>query len=271
MSPSNADYLWHEVHGLDLEAASFEIATIVQSTVATSPLRMLRYGAIPPDEFLAWLTRGIRADLEEEMTHPKIRWMNSKIGDPDQVRYESLVIRDPDLKPLQAPNRTQQNEDRGRIVAHAAFLYHPPGEKQTHVAGQQKLEKAPNPLPASGHRELQDHFSKAVETALAAQFGGMHCFEVRELNVLAPDYLRKGLASKLLKWIIMRADERNIPIVLAATPPGYPLYLRHGFVEVEGDNRVVECDMSKWGGMGIHKHVLMIREPKPTSTGSAGP
>lgn len=268
MHLSDIIYLWDD----GLETASLEIAAIVQSTVATSPLRILRYGAIPPDEFLAWLTRGIRADLEEEATHPRIRWIDSKIGDRNVVRCESLVIKDHDLKSLQVPNGTQSNEDIGRIVAHAAFLYHPPGVNHAQsVEGQQKVEKDPNPLPASGHRELQEHFNKAVETALEAQFGGMHCFEVRELNVLAPDYWRKGIASKLLNWIIAKADKKNIPIVLAATPPGYPLYLKHGFVDVEGENRIVECDMSKWGRTGIHRHVLMIREPKSKSTGSAGP
>ncbi|KEF59925.1 uncharacterized protein A1O9_04773 [Exophiala aquamarina CBS 119918] len=268
MHLSDIIYLWND----GLETASLEIATIVQSTVSTSPMRMLRYGAIPPDEFLAWLTRGIRADLEEEATHPRIRWIDSKIGDRNVVRCESLVIKDHDLKSLQVPNGTQQKDELGRIVAHAAFLYHPPVESRAHGAeGQQKMGKDLNPLPASGHRELQHHFNMAVESALRAHFGGMHCFEVRELNVLAPDYWRKGIASKLLNWIIAKADQKNIPIVLAATPPGYPLYLKHGFVEVEDENKIVECDMSEWGGTGIHRHVLMIREPKSTNTEAADP
>lgn len=266
MQLSDILYLWDQ----DLDTASLELATIVQSSIPSSPLRTLRYGAIPPDEFLSWSTKGIRADLEDEKKHPRIRWMDSKIGKPNVVRCENLVIRDHDLEPLGAASKALSEFERGRIVAHAAFLYHPPGESDASIeAGQHGTDENSNPLPASGHRQLQEHLTAAVEAALKAELAGMHCFEVRELNVLAPDYWRKGIASRLLNWIIPKADKKNIPIVLAATPPGYPLYLKHGFVEVEGENRTVECDMSEWGGMGIHRHVLMIREPKSTGTGVA--
>lgn len=268
MQLSGILYLWND----DLDTASREIAAIVQSSVATSPLRTLRYGAIPPDEFRAWLEKGILADLDDEAKYPRIRWIDSKIGDRNVVRWENLIIKDHDLKSLNVTEGAKSKQDTGRIVAHAAFMYHPLGENPTgSEEGQQIADKEPNPLPASGHRELQEYFNKAVETALKAQFGGMHCFEVRELNVLAPDYWRKGIASTLLNWIIPKADKKKIPVVLAATPDGYPLYLKHGFVEVEGKNRIVECDMTKWGGTGIHKHVLMIRNPKSAGTGVAEP
>jgi GNAT superfamily N-acetyltransferase len=260
-------YLWED----DLDTASKEIATILQSTMASSPLRTLRYGAIPPDEFLSWLTKGVRADLEEQKKHPRIRWIDSKIGSPDVVRWEDIVIKDEDLASLVVANG-QASESNTRIVAHAAFMYHPPGDDAASIeVGHHGTDKEPNPLPASGNRQLQEYFNAKVEQALKAEFAGMHCFEVRELNVLGPDYWRKGIASRLLDWIIPKADKKNIPIVLAATPPGYPLYLKHGFVEIEGGNRIVECDMSEWGGIGIHRHVLMIRYPKAMHMGAPEP
>lgn len=261
-------YLWED----DLDTASLEIATIVQSSMASSPLRTLRYGAIPPDEFLSWLTRGIRGDLEAQKKYPRIRWFDSKIGNPNVVRWEDIVIKDNDLESLVVSNGPAAELSRGRIVAHAAFMYHPSGSDVTSTeGGHHGTDQEPNPLPLSGNRQLQEYFNAKVESALKAEFAGMHCFEVRELNVLAPDYWRKGIASRLLNWIIPKADKKNIPIVLAATPLGYPLYLKHGFVEVESENRIVECDMSEWGGAGIHRHVLMIRQPNPINTGDARP
>lgn len=249
----------------DSQSASIDIGAIVQSFSLSSPLGALRYTNIPSDEFRQWITKGIKADLDHEFSYPRIRDFDSDGLGFNVVRYEGLVIRDLDLQKLSTEDTRQLVSGQGRVIAHASFLYHPAHEKKdTKPATKQETDflSAPDPddeLPLPGHRELHNYWNNAVETALKAEFGGLHCFEVRELSVLAPTHWRKGIASKLLQWIFPYAERLGIPVVLAATPAGYPLYLKHGFVDVSGKNGIVECDMAQWGGAGVHRHVLMTR------------
>ncbi|KIV89560.1 hypothetical protein PV10_06950 [Exophiala mesophila] len=251
----------------DTERATTDIAAIVQSFSLTSPLGALRYGRIPLAELKQWITKGVRADLEHESQYPRITQLGTDEFGLNIERYESLVIEDLDLQPLSSPVDQQLAPNHGQIVAHASFLYHPSNEKRQ---SSDKIGKEPaisseanqtNDLPSSGHGELHRYWNQAVETALESEFGDLHCFEVRELSVLAPSHWRKGIASTLLTWIFPFADRIGVPVVLAATPAGYPLYLKHGFVQVSGKNGIVECDMAQWGGSGIHRHVLMSRAP----------
>lgn len=262
----------------DTERASIDIAAIAQSFSLSSPLGALRYGRIPTAQFNQWITTGVRADLEHESQYPRIRQLGTDEFELNLDRYESLVIEDLDLPSLSSTINQGPGRNRGRVVAHASFLYHPPNEKGQNsdkLGVKSDVPSEPNQanhLPSSGHGELHRYWNQAVETALEREFGGLHCFEVRELNVLAPSHWRKGIASKLLAWIFPYADGLGVPVVLAATPAGYPLYLKHGFVQVSGKNGIVECDMAQWGGAGIHRHVLMSRAPaKQGPAGRAGP
>lgn len=264
---------------VDLETIGPEMAAINQSTLTMTPLGELRYSAVPPDEAQRWLESCCRADLRDELSYPRITDLDTDGLGPDVIRFEHLVIRDLDLEPLHSYHAGQassashdpgrDSRPAGRIVAYAEFKYHPLNkEKQTDEHGARDSDKEPPAsvepsmeIPTSAHRELHEYWNNAVEAALDFQFSHLHCFEVRGLATLSPSHLRKGIASKLLPWIFPWADRLNVPVVLAATPPGYPLYLRHGFVELGGRDGVVECDMAEWGGSGIHRHILMTRSP----------
>lgn len=254
----------------DADNVVMDVAAVMQSSFTMTPLGALRYGSVPEAELSTWLQACCRAEVPHELNYPRITGLDNDSLGPDVTRLEFLAIRDLEMESLDAMREVQENDAHipdGRIVAYAEFKYHPLEElkpkkqesqtpKDTTAAQWKSLEP-----PAAVHRELHEHWNNVVETALENQFGGMHCFEVRSLATLSPSHLRKGIASRLLTWIFPWADRLNVPVVLAATPPGYPLYLKHGFVPIGENDGAVECNMADWGGTGIHRHVLMVRQP----------
>ncbi|EFX00190.1 gcn5-related n-acetyltransferase [Grosmannia clavigera kw1407] len=66
------------------------------------------------------------------------------------------------------------------------------------------------------------------------------------LNILAaaPDRQRLGAGSAILRWGAELADAAGLPLWLEASPTGYPLYLRHGFVPVD----VLDYSLVAYGG-----------------------
>lgn len=52
-----------------------------------------------------------------------------------------------------------------------------------------------------------------------------------ELLGVHPSYQGRGLASKLLKWGLARADEEGVEVYLSSSPDGRFLYEKNGFQE----------------------------------------
>lgn len=52
-----------------------------------------------------------------------------------------------------------------------------------------------------------------------------------DLDILAvdPAYQGRGLASKLLKWGLARADEESVEVYLSSSPEGRRMYEKYGF------------------------------------------
>ena len=48
-----------------------------------------------------------------------------------------------------------------------------------------------------------------------------------------PAHRRRGAGSLLLNWGVQKADELDLETFIEAAQPGIPLYLSHGFKEVE--------------------------------------
>lgn len=72
-----------------------------------------------------------------------------------------------------------------------------------------------------------------------------------------PAFQGRGAGSLLIKWGTQKADELRLPVYLEASPKGHGLYEKHGFKDIE----VFDFDLSRFGGPGIYKEPLMIREP----------
>lgn len=54
-----------------------------------------------------------------------------------------------------------------------------------------------------------------------------------ELLGVHPSYQGKGLASKLLKWGLARADEESVEVFLCSSPEGKAMYEKNGFKAYE--------------------------------------
>lgn len=76
-----------------------------------------------------------------------------------------------------------------------------------------------------------------------------------------PSYRGQGLASKLIDWAFVRADEEGIIVYLdtARDNKALQLYKKLGFEEV--GSTTIE-DLRIHGGEGSHTHVALIRHPK---------
>lgn len=61
----------------------------------------------------------------------------------------------------------------------------------------------------------------------------------------------------LIKWGLAKADELKLPAYLEASKAGKPLYLKHGFEEIDR----LEYDLTKWGGEGVDVVVNMLKSP----------
>lgn len=73
-----------------------------------------------------------------------------------------------------------------------------------------------------------------------------------------PAFQRKGAGKLLLEWGIKIADELGLPTYLESSQEGFGLYKRHGFEEVD----VFDLDLEKYGGNGVYRSPLMMREPR---------
>lgn len=71
-----------------------------------------------------------------------------------------------------------------------------------------------------------------------------------------PAHQKRGAGSMLVKWGLDKAEEMKLPAYLEASKAGKPLYVKHGFKEVDR----IEFDLTKWGGEGVDVVVNMLKE-----------
>lgn len=76
------------------------------------------------------------------------------------------------------------------------------------------------------------------------------------------EYQRMGVGALLIAHGLDLVDKQNAKAYIQASPQGLGLYLKHGWKEVE---RLV-FDLSPYGGPKGVKTVLMVREPKGTTS-----
>ena len=76
--------------------------------------------------------------------------------------------------------------------------------------------------------------------------------------VCEPKYQRRGAGRLLLSWGLKLADTLILEAYLEASAEGHHLYDSAGFKDVG----TMDLNMSKYGGHGIHRHFIMIREPR---------
>ena len=81
-----------------------------------------------------------------------------------------------------------------------------------------------------------------------------------------PSFQRQGMGSALVKYGNQLADQATLPILLHATPIGYPMYAKHGFETVQ----YLDVDLREWvpggksndKGYGNYRYRYMLRLPR---------
>ena len=103
------------------------------------------------------------------------------------------------------------------------------------------------PINPSYHTAIQSFDLPDTETSISV------------LHILAvhPSYHRLGLGTKLILPGLVDADRAGAQTYVEASPAGLPLYLRHGWEQV--DEMVL--DMRPYGGDGMEHQPFLMREP----------
>ena len=81
-----------------------------------------------------------------------------------------------------------------------------------------------------------------------------YCVDLHIL-IVDPAYQRRGLGTMLLGKGLAEADKARAKTFIEATVPGLPMYLRHGFEEVDA----IKIDMGRYGGHGIQIQKRLTR------------
>jgi hypothetical protein len=79
--------------------------------------------------------------------------------------------------------------------------------------------------------------------------------EALDMIVTVPSYQGKGMARAHIDWGIELSKAEHLPIFIEATPAGYSLYLKTGFLLL----KEAKLDLTLGGGKGAYSHYMMVR------------
>ncbi|EAW15249.1 GNAT family N-acetyltransferase [Aspergillus clavatus NRRL 1] len=159
---------------------------------------------------------------------------------------------------------TDTDTDAEAVVAFAVWGL-PCQPQQQQQQRNPHAEPEPDPAPAP---ELDSYPASSDADLCRLFFGGMQKMheEIMRgkphyyLNMLGthPAYHGRGLASRLLRWGLERADAEGVETYLSASRAGRPLYEKYGFRVVEV--REVAAGYVQW---------YMVREPGGSQVGGS--
>ncbi|KAJ5698695.1 hypothetical protein N7462_000700 [Penicillium macrosclerotiorum] len=100
-------------------------------------------------------------------------------------------------------------------------------------ADQESHPETPMQWPVSSDNELCDRFFGRMDRDHGELMKDRPHYYL-EMLAVHPSYQGRGLASKLLKWGLSRADEEGVEVYLSSSPDGKPLYEKYGFQLQDG-------------------------------------
>ncbi|KAJ9211975.1 hypothetical protein DTO166G4_6378 [Paecilomyces variotii] len=176
---------------------------------------------------------------------PSVRnwWIKSQekeFQDPDNIFLKIIEERE------KQNNGSNNKEDP--IVAFA---------KWTKPIEGRKIPPRPE-WPEGCNAQLADAFFGTLSDGHARVMGERKHWFLALLGT-RPLYEGQGAGSMLLAYGLRKADEEQVDAFLEASPPGEPLYLKHGFEVQERVSVMVPVD----GQLKPYKNALMVRKPKP--------
>ncbi|KAJ5937630.1 hypothetical protein N7454_003972 [Penicillium verhagenii] len=131
---------------------------------------------------------------------------------------------------MNSDGRTSEHEvflkatdEHGKPIAFAKWV------RPYHVAADRDLQSdVALEWPVGSDKDLCDVFFGTMGHHHHDLMGDRPHYYLEMLGV-HPAFQGKGLASKLLKWGLARADEEGVEVYLSSSPEGKPMYERNGF------------------------------------------
>jgi len=202
----------------------------------TSPFSRLQFGNVDMES----LAGAMAPQIAEHMTRPGARYIvleDQEKGEIASVAQWSLPLDDkaPDGGKKETP---EEEAERQEMVDE---LYR-------------------KKLPENSNRDLIMEFTFGLRQLRKEALGDRKHYLLANLAT-HPSYRGQGLATKLIEWSFVRADEKGFVVYLetALDNAALQLYKRVGFKEVV--SYTIE-DLSKYGGEGSKTHVGLIRYPR---------
>ncbi|PKY07114.1 acyl-CoA N-acyltransferase [Aspergillus campestris IBT 28561] len=87
------------------------------------------------------------------------------------------------------------------------------------------------PFPAECDAGLCERFFGAMDEMMDVVMCGVEGFYYLKMLATRPEYRGQGIASRLLRWGMERAEEEKVPVFLSSSPAGKSVYERAGFEE----------------------------------------
>ncbi|KAJ5900014.1 Acyl-CoA N-acyltransferase [Penicillium taxi] len=127
--------------------------------------------------------------------------------------------------------------ETGKVVAFAKWIQ--PTSADSDIDTNQ--HEASVTWPTSSDKDLCTLFFGMMEASHHRLMGNRPHFYLDILGV-HPSYQGRGLAGKLLRWGLERADEQGVEVYLNATPSGRPVYAKHGFQALDSFSPVPDYE-----------------------------
>ncbi|KAJ5118057.1 uncharacterized protein N7443_003261 [Penicillium atrosanguineum] len=114
-------------------------------------------------------------------------------------------------------------DDEGRVAAFAKWVQ--PVDTDD---GRHENDDNQGSWPVSADKELCEVFFGTMSEHHRELMGTRRHYYL-EILAVDPAYQGRGLASKLLKWGLARADEEGVEVYLSSSPEGRKVYEKYGF------------------------------------------
>ncbi|KAF2493301.1 acyl-CoA N-acyltransferase [Lophium mytilinum] len=221
---------------LEAVPADSEAIALLFALSWTSPFTRLQFGNVDTDE----LARDMAPRIADHIKKPGMKFIVTK----DQGSGEIASVAQWSVPLDDRPDEPEVKEA---------------AEDETE---RQELEDEAyrKKLPENSNKDLIMEFTLGTRKLRKDALGEQKCYLLENLAT-HPSYRGQGLASKLINWAFVRADEEGVIVYLdtARDNKALQLYKKLGFEEV--GSTTIES-LSIYGGEGFHTHVALIRHPK---------
>lgn len=148
------------------------------------------------------------------------------------------------------------DDSTNEMIACGHWDIYPNERTQAEVDKIASIPPVPSDANAEAWNDFFGNFSERRKTVMGNRpVGILHTL------VTHPDHHRRGAGALLLQSFVDEVDREGLQGYLEASEMGKPLYTRFGFKEFS----VKEFPLEKYGGSGMERNTVMLREVKSLS------